>query len=301
MKYLREFLASDTGVILFSILSFGYVFAVLVFYPNNHGTRYVTEYTQFDTLQKNQLNPSDELNRLREQVLNNPSLMIGCHNEAHKIGHKAYDLLREDAFMFVDPMCGGGYLHGVLEEAFLLNGLSYLDEVVHNQCDGEILESCLHGVGHGIHELTKDLVSSIEICATISASSSDCYDGVYMDIFDIEDKQNIVPPELDVAQQICEVSPELAQQSCYFYLPRVLSAQEPGVTIKLCSSTLKEKGWAACANGSGVYFMKHTSNFNREIAEGLCDQYTDLNLRTLCSRGADDYQRYGALENKRWH
>jgi hypothetical protein len=262
----------------------------------------VQHYISEDSINIAEFSPTEALRQLRENVSKDPdTLMISCHEETHLIGHKAYALLGEEAYQYADPMCGGGYLHGVTEQAFKSNGLADLQKIVHEQCDGDMLESCLHGVGHGIHQTTKNVEVAVQICNQLSASSTDCFDGVFMDLFDTHDesKEDLITAQK--AYSICGNTSSVSKHSCYFYLPRITTNADASTVVELCDSPQIKTGWAACANGSGVFFMKQTSGFRKEVATQYCDLYRDKNYKTLCINGVEAYAKYGSLENTKWH
>jgi hypothetical protein len=242
----------------------------------------------------------EALASIRLDMESNPELMIECHDRVHVVGHMAYEYLQEDAYQYADPMCGGGYLHGVLEKAFAINGLNYLDTVVHASCDGEVTESCLHGVGHGIQLLTMDVSQSIQVCEQIGTEDLVCYDGVFMEQF--EGAPLVVGATVpESILNLCVESPLSAQKSCYFYLPRILG-QAPAISIvELCEERLTSEDSLVCAQGSGVFFMKQTSGFNARVAKNYCDLYQAEVLVNSCLRGVKAYESYGALQNNRWH
>jgi hypothetical protein len=73
------------------------------------------------------------------------------------------------------------------------------------------------------------------------------------------------------------------------------------VIVALCSSPDVGEGWAACAEGSGVYFMKKVSGFDKGVSIEYCSEYVDKNMKKLCIDGVNKYEQYGGLENTRWH
>jgi hypothetical protein len=159
----------------------------------------------------------------------------------------------------------------------------------------------LHGVGHGIHNVYGNIPQSLELCGEIATSHTDCYDGVFMDAFDPEGATIDTKYALAEAIQICASTTKIAQPSCYFYVPRAVPQAEVTSIIELCTSAEIGNGWSACAEGSGVYFMKYVSGFNKAVATSYCQAYTDSNMETLCLDGIADYEQYGGLENTKWH
>jgi len=191
-------------------------------------------------------------------------------------------------------------LHGVVEQSFRENGVGYAEQVVHEVCTGEITESCLHGVGHGLHEVLGSIDAAIDACASITQLESDCFDGVFMDAFDMEGMTDAPLMDIKTALRECENTLDAARQSCYFYLPRILTHGTAEEITSLCNNEAAA-GWGACAQGSGVYFMKSVSGFVRETAVSYCNVYDDTNMESLCIAGVTAYELYGSAENTKWH
>lgn len=273
--------------------------------PIEHTTQRSTSDAPHRTQEQNPVlplyTPDVQLLNLRERMSDDPTAMVHCHAEAHAIGHEAYQTLGQHALHFADPMCGGGYLHGVIEQAFLDNGMDFLSASLHDTCTDDNMESCLHGVGHGLHTFLGNVPDALAACNQINTTHTDCYDGVFMDSFDHEGMPTETTLSPGEARDICSTSAEAEQPSCYFYLPRTVPHADYQSIIDLCTSPDIGSGWAACAEGSGVYFMKSVSGFNKELSVQYCALYTDVNMETLCVNGVDRYEQYGGLENSRWH
>jgi len=133
-----------------------------------------------------------------DTIAANPALSFDCHEIAHDLGHKAYELYGfAGAMNFTDTkrldkpsvqdICAGGYVHGVLEEAALYQP-SFVDnpgEMCAQAPQGS-RASCFHGVGHALMFANyRDVHASVIECrkAGTSDEASRCFEGVYMELF----------------------------------------------------------------------------------------------------------------------
>ena len=243
-------------------------------------------------------NPTQAIAALKEFIKIEPSFMNQCHELAHKIGHVVYENFGETAFTYKDPFCGAGYLHGLLEAATIFNESSSLKEIVHTVCSGEIEEACLHGLGHAIYKSVHDIPTAIAYCDKIRTKNNDCYDGIYMELFDTEtDSAKMPPPE---AVGLCADAPSYAKPSCVFYLPRVLKDASPEKMLTFCTTLASQTDRNICAEGSGVARMKYATSFVLETITNECTYYADETLEKACVKGAQNYFTYGNITNNEW-
>lgn len=257
-----------------------------------------TQEIQIDAIQRTaEADPIQAIALLKQFIEKEPTFMNQCHEMAHEIGHTSYKNFSEQAFSFKDPFCGGGYLHGLLEEATIFDESMSLTEIVHTVCAGDIEESCLHGLGHAIYKSTQNIPDSIKYCDKVRTNNKDCYDGVYMELFDREESAEVSVAD---ATEICNTASMETKSSCFFYLPRVLKNAEPETATTFCASFSDTSTRATCAQGSGVMFMKYATLFEIEAVTKTCSLYTDKSLRQACITGANDYYIYGNVTNTEW-
>ncbi len=257
-----------------------------------------TQEIQIDVIQRTaEADPIQAIALLKQFIESEPTFMNQCHEMAHEIGHISYENFGEQAFSFKDPFCGGGYLHGLLEEATIFDESMSLTEIVHTVCSGDIEESCLHGLGHAIYKSTQDISDSVKYCDKVRTNNKDCYDGIYMELFDREDSAGVSVVD---ATEICNAASERTRLSCLFYLPRVLKNAEPETATTFCANFFDPDARATCAQGSGVMFMKYATLFEIEAVTKTCALYTEESLKQACTTGANAYYTYGNVTNTEW-
>lgn len=111
-----------------------------------------------------------------------------CHSEAHYVGHAAYDLLRERAFVECNESCHSGCYHGAMEALFWDVAPSELTQKIQDTCLSletpfEIFQ-CFHGSGHGFLAFTGyDVPKALEQCEKLGTreATSSCYGGIFME------------------------------------------------------------------------------------------------------------------------
>ena len=113
---------------------------------------------------------------------------IDCHNRAHELGRRSYELLGGVAFKECGIECHSGCRHGATEAFFADRGSADLVESIKVMCEEETttfgLHQCLHGVGHGlIAWYDYGLHEALEACDLIELQfhRESCYTGVFME------------------------------------------------------------------------------------------------------------------------
>ncbi len=242
-----------------------------------------------------QTDPATAFLKFRQILKEDPLAYATCHGLAHQMGHNAHEAFGfAQAMHYQDAICGGGYIHGVIESEFgALQEKDLISEAT-SVCGHD--EMCLHGIGHGLMIATdSDVPKSIEICTAISESEkTNCYDGVFMHIFDQEEtgipKSSILEEK---ALEICRDTTHAASESCYYYLPRIYPYEEKDKEVALCNALPKSESKNACVLGYGVMRMKYAPTFDQAIAEEDCNIFDEELYQDLCRSGIE---RYKALQ-----
>ncbi|MYE38523.1 MAG: hypothetical protein F4X82_03350, partial [Candidatus Spechtbacteria bacterium SB0662_bin_43] len=112
---------------------------------------------------------------------------LNCHNRAHELGRRAYELLGNEAFKECGIECHSGCRHGATEAFFAHNGSGNLAHSIDLLCGEETAEfglhQCLHGTGHGLMAwFDYDIHAALEACDLIETNHrSSCRSGVFME------------------------------------------------------------------------------------------------------------------------
>ena len=130
--------------------------------------------------------PSRVMNQLLEEA--DGGYTIDCHDEAHVIGRRAFDLYGARVFEEGDPSCHSGFYHGAMESFLSTEGTDNLGEKITHLCEQfgttfGIFE-CLHGVGHGVMAYENyALITALEQCEELESDFAirSCYGGVFME------------------------------------------------------------------------------------------------------------------------
>lgn len=215
-----------------------------------------------------------------------------CHDIAHDIGHRAYELFGFSTAMTfdnpahlshtsVDDLCAGGYMHGILEELFLHQ--PELKQQPGNICSSipDInRDSCFHGVGHGLMFVNeRNVTTSLGACRKIDAPIyvvSRCFEGVFMEMFwgntDHAGANSLGwTPEKPLVP--CTLVSGDEKPACFLYAHlgylRTHSRNFAGA-INLCTqSSLNKSDTWFCLKGVGITMMKHFTSHRLEQTEAL--------------------------------
>ena len=243
---------------------------------------------------------------------------INCHNRAHELGRKAYELLGGTAFKDCGIECHSGCRHGATEAFFSDKGSANLVENMAVLCEGENtqfgMHQCVHGVGHGLMAwFDYDLPEVLKACDTIGEEyhRRSCYSGVFMEnivggiaISDSEEGTAYHTTDWlnDDLHYPCNAVDDAYKSECYFLqtdrMLRVLGSIE---LIGSACSDAPQQFQFYC-----FYSMGRTVSgfFTRDPAESfrVCAAVEDDAGRETCLRGAlsdhlwDETQTDDALE-----
>ncbi len=238
-----------------------------------------------------QQNEPDSVFLVIDAIESNYALARDCHDMAHDLGHRAYELFGFSSAMTfnnpnrlghtsVDDICAGGYIHGILEEVFL-----HQPQLKNHPADICISipknnqDSCFHGVGHGMMFVNKRNVPvSLTDCRQLGyqLDTLRCFEGVWMEMFWGDTSHaggNSLgwTPEKPLAPCLSVRDDE--KPACFLYAHLGFLRTHPrdfaGAT-KLCTDNglvLNDKLF--CIKGIGITMMKHFTSHHLEEAEKL--------------------------------
>lgn len=113
---------------------------------------------------------------------------VDCHQRAHEVGRKAYDLFGAVAFSLASHECHAGSYHGATEALFRDRGVVKLQDDVAVLCGNTpntfFRHQCVHGVGHGLMAWTSyELLDALPMCDRLGTRTDQlsCYSGIFME------------------------------------------------------------------------------------------------------------------------
>lgn len=227
----------------------------------------------------------------------NASLALNCHELAHDLGHKAYELYGFSGAMnfsdatrlghaSVQDICAGGYVHGILEEASLYQpdfaehpGAMCQDVADANRA------SCFHGIGHALmFTYFRDTTASITGCR-IDGNTDDksrCFEGVWMEFFwgsTTYSGPDTLGWSTNDPLASCIDTQHDAKHSCFIYSAFGYLRMHPKDytgAIHICTTSgLEDDDANYCLKGVGITMISHFKAKNLEQSESLV---SDLNF-----------------------
>lgn len=177
---------------------------------------------------------SSSIRELFEAIKSDPKLVNDCHDMAHDLWHRAYELYGFSRALTyddeniaplndIDELCAWWYMHGVLEEVFLHDDtMKNNPEKACASVPQEHQWSCYHGVWHGImFAFDRNLHDATAACRAIEAFEPEhrCYEWVYMELFwgQVFHADWFLWRDSDDPLWICASAPYHEQAACYLY------------------------------------------------------------------------------------
>jgi len=265
--------------------------------------------------------PSVALNKLNLDIYTNKTAQESCHSLTHAIGHYALEKYNGDtakAISFNVEICGGGYVHGIIEE--FLHKTPNPESQILGLCqkdDG----TCLHALGHGTMLLSKnDIDKSVNLCRLLRDNQQEllCGEGLFMENFDSEnapDSKKLFLKPTDPFYP-CSNYTFPYSDACFYYSGRYLFKLNPDPYVAL-QKCYEAKNFAAtcvrgmsagilrsdllhpekmqaycqsiansCLQGSVNYHVLMFGDANKTIAE-MCNQFTVSALQNSCTNLAN--------------
>ncbi len=224
-----------------------------------------------------------------------------CHPLAHIIGSAAVEKYPtvSEAYTHGDSFCWSGYYHGVIEGIAEKLGTTKMFNSLDDICSGITGKeqysfdyyNCVHGVGHGIMELTGDeLFQSLSLCDKLTGSweQQSCASGVFMENV-IVDNKNHFTKYLKPDQPLypCTDAPEQYKSTCFLmqtsYMLKVSSGDFTKVFV-LCGQA-PEAYRASCYQSLGRD-ASGRSNSNITVTKKTCELGQNFEQESDCIIGA---------------
>ncbi len=193
-----------------------------------------------------------------------------CHAIAHDLGHQALEIAGGNpgsALTVRNDVCGGGFTHGVIEDALATSKEPARDlmKICAPKQDG----SCFHGVGHGVMFATGlDVDASLELCdlAPKPVLSVRCGEGVFMQLFSADVAgghaagKGASAETVETASSTCASIRMPYAGACWFYTPTLWLADRPDDftgAMQWCAEAPSDFGRQLCAKGVGSRTIKY--------------------------------------------
>jgi hypothetical protein len=241
----------------------------------------------------NMLKPGDSnsIFTVVDAIEANSSLSLACHDIAHDIGHRSYELYGfSGAMAFSNPqslshaslqdICAGGYIHGILEE-LSLHEPDFKDHPG-NICEGvpsNNKATCFHGVGHALmFSFKRNVSSSLDACRSLDAASKKtrCFEGVWMELFwgnTAHTGSDSLGWELDKPLEPCKATEDDAKPACFLYSSfgylRTHSKDYSGAINNCLTSDLQSSDAEFCVKGVGITMVSYFKGHNLERSESF--------------------------------
>ena len=229
-----------------------------------------------------------------------PGVSGVCHAISHDLGHAALDQAGGrvgDALNERDDVCGGGFTHGVIEQALAESAdpQAAMLTVCAPMQDG----SCWHGVGHGLM-FASGMAQGRALAGCDNAPSTllsnRCGEGVFMQLFSADlaagnaaGEQEPIARNPQAARKVCQSTRSPHDAQCWFYSPVVWLTVHPDDfdgALSWCRGAGSTFGKTMCARGLGSRTVKfHPEDLS--IGARTCGKARDL--VDACVRGMGSY------------
>ena len=221
-----------------------------------------------------------------------------CHAISHDLGHQALELAGGKpgkALTVRNDVCGGGFTHGVIEDALASSKDPGRDLL--KICAPEQGGSCFHGVGHGVMFATGlDVARSLDLCdfAPKEILSVRCGEGVFMQLFSADVAgghaagKGSNPQTVDTARATCAGVRMPYAGSCWFYAPTLWLAETPddfAGAMQWCAEASSNFGQQLCAKGVGSRTIKYHPD-DPTIGARVCANAGELTNSCLAGMGS---------------
>lgn len=235
-------------------------------------------------------NPKVALTQLNADIYSTELAQKHCHSLTHAIGHRAlakYGNIADSLKHNLD-ICGGGYVHGIIEEYLEKNPNT---EDFTNLCADQNDGNCLHSIGHGLMLINNyDVDKSVAKCDKLDTffQKLNCGEGLFMENFDSENVSDASKPFLKAENPFypCSVQKNPFADSCYYYSGRYLFKLNPNPENALSKCLELDKFAATCVRGMAAGILR-VDLFNPDKMEKYCQSIPKY--KNSCLEGAVNY------------
>jgi len=245
--------------------------------------------------------PRRALAQLERRIERIPALAGVCHAIAHELGQDAVARAGGDARAALEQgseVCGGGFVHGVIET--VLGDSKDPGRDLLRVCAPDNSGSCFHGVGHGVMFATgMDVPAALDLCDRSPSPelSNRCGEGVFMQLFSSDlSAQHVAGEEtVDIArdptraQARCRTVRAHYAANCWFYVPTVYLTAHPddfAAAMTWCRDSGTRVGRQLCARGVGSRAVKYHPD-DLSVADATCSAAGALT--DSCLQGMGSY------------
>ncbi len=225
---------------------------------------------------------------------------IDCHNRAHELGRRGYELLGSTAFKSCGVECHSGCRHGATEAFFADKGTDNLLNSIKLLCREEKetfgLHQCLHGTGHGLMAwFDYDIHGALNACDLIEQKQhrNSCYSGVFMENIvgglassDTENEEQHITEYLnDDPHYPCTILDDKYKNTCYFLqTDRMLTLLRSPRHIGDECAKIPEQFQHSCFGSMGRTISGSVLQDPVQSFE-LCGTIQDIKNRNICLSG----------------
>jgi hypothetical protein len=237
------------------------------------------------------VNDPNSIFKVIDAIGANKTLSLNCHEIAHDLGHRAYELYGfSGAMTYTNParvnhvsvqdVCAGGYVHGILEQVSLHQPEFKNDPgmMCENVPAGN-RESCFHGVGHALmFAYNRDTVPALTACRSLGKgiNTTRCFEGVWMELFwGSTEHSGVDTLGWDVTAPLapCIASGPDAKPACFIYSSfgylRTHPKDYAGAIHECTQNALNDSDSTFCLKGVGITMVSHFKGHQLEQSESL--------------------------------
>lgn len=222
---------------------------------------------------------------------------VDCHQAAHEVGRKAYDLFGAVAFSLASHKCHAGSYHGATEALFRDRGIGSLQDDISVLCGNTqspfFRHQCVHGVGHGLMSWSSyELLDALPMCDRLAARKDQlsCYSGIFMEnvVGGLSGSMGHYTEYLsDDPHFPCNIVGEQYLSPCYFYQTSRMIVLFEGRYDQVAAACAEAP--SAVRTGCFLSYGRDVGGVTREDparAIELCGHADDPDHRISCLEGA---------------